>query len=191
MPSRQVPNNAFDRLCDDVAVLFPFLLVPYVVALVSSAFFEVVRGLLFWPAFHACVALFGLLTLFSIRRRGARQLMGDVLARAGRLRTLHFFKAAVIVAFVAWAAHGGADPVSLILVAFGGAVLLFPSIDERLPAILAAITLILIPTLQLMGATSAAAWMAVYAFDSLVIVVLSALVRVVRLHQKGDLSTVS
>jgi hypothetical protein len=173
-------NKVFDRLCDDVANIYLFFLVAYIVTGILSRSYAPLRTLIFWPAFHVCMVLLGLLTLLSIRRRGLRLFIAHQLAQVRRVRPLAALKIAAIAGLVIWALMVGADLVAIALLVFGGAAVLFRTIDERLPAAIAATMLVSIPLLQLMDEQRAASWMAVYAFEALTIVVLSAVARVLQ-----------
>ena len=57
--------NVFKLVANDVAAIFPYFLVFYLISLMVSIFFSTWRGYFYWPAFHASVIALALISLGS------------------------------------------------------------------------------------------------------------------------------
>jgi hypothetical protein len=100
----------FKLVANDSAAVFPYLFVFYLICIFVSIFSAVWRGFFYWPAFHAGVVLFALLSLGSdkmnvlwreiaeISKRGREK--GDAVAGRGSLTLRKLLESTVAIVFI-------------------------------------------------------------------------------------------
>lgn len=66
-------KRVFTLAADDIAAFFPYFFGFYLIALFLSLFFPAWQGFFYWPAFHAGVVMFGVMSWWSGRARSFRE----------------------------------------------------------------------------------------------------------------------
>lgn len=184
----------FRLVADDSAAIFPYLFAFYIFSVLLSLFFPVWRSFFYWPALHAGIALFAVLSLGSGRmnvwggeivetfqKKGAKAGTSIVLAVLVPIRALwrkvsaaDYAKLAVITAVLAFSLFEGIDMLSFLILLFGLVSFLF-KLDMRIAAGCGLIFLVVTPVLLAFNEGGFAEEAAVYAYYFLVIAVVTQL----------------
>jgi MFS family permease len=190
-------------VADDVAAIFPYFLAFWLISLLVSAFFPAWRDYYNWPAFHASVVMFALISLGSYKVQNFWEGAKD-LSKKGRERSFEavsravllgavfvpvwkkillwkrqlgvsgYIKLAVILLVLIFSLFQGIYSVDFFVLLFGLISVLF-GLDMRISAGFALVLLVLCPFLLAFNQNGFAETAAVYAYYFLAIAVLTAI----------------
>jgi hypothetical protein len=190
-------------VADDVAAIFPYFFAFWLISLLVSAFFPAWRDYFNWPAFHASVIFFALISIGSykvqnflegakdISKKGREKsfeavsraiLLGAVLVPVWKkillwkrqLGISGYIKLAVILLVLIFSLFEGIYAVDFFVLLFGLISVLF-GLDMRISAGFALALLVLCPFLLVFNQNVFAETAAVYAYYFLVITVSTAI----------------
>lgn len=190
--------NVARLVADDIAGIFPYLFVSYLVCLALARWQPAWRDMLYWPAFHVSVLALGLISVLSdrARKQGVGKFLSgsfiaffsSVLTAGRRLPAAARIKAVIIIFCAALSLLCGAAPLDFLVIMYALAAVMFRYFDGGMAIIIALVALAICALLDIFGPAGISQWALTYAFYLLTVALIVNIVYLIR-GDKAEIST--
>ncbi|MFA6919329.1 MAG: hypothetical protein WC244_04470 [Patescibacteria group bacterium] len=186
------------RTIDDIATLFPYLLIFYIVIIILSYFFIPARSFFYWPGLNISILFLAVISFVSPKGRYVWEHLSFKSYLVFLKQSLNFVKSKAVLFFCKLITLSRLNKIKIIsiilvvilvlvykvsffdwLVLIYGLTIIFFSLWSRTPAVFALILLILCPILLILKMDSVAENVAIYAYYFLIITVVVGIMELV------------